>query len=347
MSDDALRELDQTLLKDLLQVEDNPETWLHVARLVVTGVEQRTKAGEVQDAHALAFAILREAEEGGREALRSSAESAIATLAEGPLARHIVALLRTVDDSGVEPLTRLCRAIGAPIIGPLAESLVEERDSRVIARLKKLLFGFGSAGRETVERLKRSSHPEARGMAIDLLRMFGGQDTLAELAPMLDDQDPEVRRNAVRTMAQFGTDEAFAELQRALLAGVQSGRTIVQQLADLRGESAVPLLCYALAHTETRGQLVDVHIQIIGSLGRLGSNPESIQALKSALYRGRWWAPFDTAAMRKAAAFALRRIGSPEARAVLDEAKRQGSRGVRSAARASTRLGPHREPTQA
>ena len=347
VSDDALRQLDMTLLQDLLRVDDDPVAWLEIARLVVTGIEQRTKAGDVQDAHVLAFAIVREAEAGGWEALRPSAESAINTLASGPLASHIAARLRTVDDSGVEPLTRLCRAIGAPIIRPLAESLVEERDSRAITRLKELLFGFGAAGREMVGRLKQSSHPGVRGTAIDLLRMFGGQDALTELTTMLDDKDPQVRRDAVRAVAQFGTDEAFAELQRALLAGVQSGRTIVQQLADLRGESAVPLLCYALAHTETRGQLVDVHIQIIGSLGRLGSNPESIQALKSALYRGRWWAPFDTAAMRKAAAFALRRIGSPEARAVLDEAKRQGIRGVRSAARASTRLGPHREPTQA
>ena len=345
VSDDALRELDQTLLKDLLQVEDDPETWLDVARLVVAGVEQRTKAGEVQNAHALAFAILREAEEGGREALRSSAESAIATLAEGPLARHIVALLRTVDDSGVEPLTRLCRAIGAPIIRPLAESLVEERDSRAIARLKELLFGFGSAGREMVGRLKQSSHPEARGTAIDLLRMFGGQDALAELATMLDDQDPKVRRDAVRAVAQFGTDEAFAELQRALLAGAASGRTIAQQVADLHGESAVPLLCYVLSHSEARGQLVDAHAQIITVLGTLGSHPDSIQALRSALYRGEWWAPFRTAALRKVAALALRRIGSSEARAVLDEAKRQGSRGVRSAARAATKLGPHQVRT--
>ena len=347
VSADALGQLDLALLQDVLRVEDDPETWLGVARVVVTGIEQRTKTGDVQDAHALAFAIVREVGEGGRETLHSGAESAINTLADGPLASLIVARLRTVDDSGVEPLTRLCRAIGTPMIRPLAESLVEERDSRAIARLKELLFGFGSAGRDMVGLLKRSAHPEVRGTAIDLLRMFGGPDALVELATMLDDRDPKVRRDAVRAVAQFGTDEAFAELQRVLLAGVASGRTIGQQLADLHSDSAVPVLCYALSHSEARGPLVDVHTQIITALGGLGQHPESIQTLQSALYRGVWWAPLRTAAMRKTAAFALRRIGSPEARTVLDEAKREGSRGVRNAARASTRLGPHQEPTQA
>ena len=347
VSDDALRQLDLTLLQDLLQVEDDPEMWYGIARLVVTGVEQRTEAGEVQDAHALAFAIVREAGAGDREALRAGAESALNTLAAGPLAGHIATRLRQVDDSGVEPLTRLCRAIGAPIIGPLAESLAEERDGRAIGRLKELLFGFGSAGRDAVDRLKRSSHPEVRGMAIDLLRMFGGQEALAELATMLDDRDPDVRRRALRAVAQFGTDDALAVMQRALLAGAASGLTVAEQLADLDDDTAVPLLAYVLAHSEARGPLVGVHTQVIDALGALGPRAESIDALRAAIYRGDWWAPFRTARIRKAAALALRRIGSPEARAVIEEARRHGSRGVRTAARASTRLGAHREPTQA
>ena len=51
------------------------------------------------------------------------------------------------------------------------------------------------------------------------------------------------------------------------------------------------------------------------------------------LYSGSLWTPFKTAALRRAAASALKRIGSPEATAVLDEAIAKGSRGVRNAAR--------------
>lgn len=343
VDDDALRRLDFDLLLDLLQVEDDAAPWRDIVRIAVSEIERRTKLGEVQDAQKLAFAIVRETGAGGRETLRSAAESAIETLAGGPLARHIVVHLRKVDDADVDPFGRLCRTVGERIIGPLAEVLMVEENSRAIRRLRELLFGFGAAGRETVERLKGSSNPAVRRTAIDMLRMFGGQDALADLATMLEDTDPEVQRDAIRAIAQLGNDEAFAVLQKALMAGTASGSTIPQQLISLREERAVPLLCYVLNHSAPRGRMVEVHAQVIEALGALGAHPESTRTLRAALYRGDWWAPARTAALRRTAALALRRIGSPEARAVLEEAKRKGSRGVRNAVRAQAGSAPRRE----
>ena len=346
VSDDALRQLDLNLLLDLLQVEPDAARWRDIARLAVTEIEQRTGAGEVQEAHALVFAIARETTAGGREALRSAAESAIGALAAGPLAGHVAMHLNTVDDEGVEPLSRLCRAVGTPIIGPLAEVLMREEDDRTIRRLKDLLFGFGSAGRETADRLKRSPNPAVRRTAIDMLRMFGGHDALADLTTMLEDPDPQVQRDTIWAIADLGNDEAFAVIQNALTAGTALSSTIPRHLIGLE-DRAVPLLCYALDHSAPRGRLIDVHTQIIEALGALGTHMESTQALRTALYRGDWWAPVRTAALRRAAALALRRIGSPEARAVLEEARRQGSRGVRKAAQSLARPGPRRERRRA
>ena len=343
VSDEALRELDLNLLLDLLQVEDGATPWRDVARTAVSEIERRTQLGEALTAQKLAFAIVRETSAGGREALRSEAEAATEALAGGRLARHIVAHLRKVDDADVDPFSRLCRTIGARIIGPLADTLMIEENSRAIRRLRELLFGFGAAGRETVERLRLSSNPAVRRTAIDMLRMFGGQDALADLATMLEDSDPEVQRDAIRAIAQLGNDEAFAVLQKALMAGAASGSTIPQQLISLREERAVPLLCYVLMHSAPRGRMVEVHSQIIEAVGALGAHPESIQALRAALYRGDWWAPARTAALRRTAALALRRIGSPEARSVLDQARVTGSRGVRNAARTQGGPAPRRE----
>ncbi len=340
---DALRQLDFDLLLDLLQVEDDAAPWRDVARIAVSEIERWTQLGEIQAAQTLAFAIVRETGAEGREAVRPAAESAIETLAGGPLARRIVVHLRKVDDADVDPFSRLCRTIGARIIGPLAEVLMVEENSRAIRRLRELLFGFGAAGRETVERLKRSSNPAVRRTAIDMLRMFGGQDALADLATMLEDADPEVQRDAIRAIAQLGNDEAFAVLQKALMAGTPSGNAIPQQLISLREEKAVPLLCYVLTHSVPRGRLVEAHVQIIEALGALGVHPESTQTLRVALYRGDWWAPIRTTTLRRAAALALRRIGSPEARAILEEAKQKGSRGVRNAARTQPGSAPRRQ----
>ena len=342
VSDDALRQLDLNLLLDLLQVEPDAERWLDIARLAVTDIEQRMEAGEVQEARTLVFAIARETTADGREALRPAVESAIEALAAGPLARHVVMHLRTIDDDGVEPLSRLCRSVGPRIIGPLAEVLMTENDSRTITRLRDLLFGFGSSGRATAERLKQSPNPAVRRTAIDMLRMFGGHDALAELATMLEDPDPQVRRDTIWAIADLGSDKAFAVLQNALMSGTTLSSTIPQQLIGLE-DRAVPPLCYVLSHSAPRGRLIGVHTQILAALGALGTHTESTEALRAALYRGDWWAPVRTAAMRRAAALALQRIGSPEARAVLEEARRQGSRGVRKAARALARPEPRRE----
>ncbi len=341
--DAAIKALDFALLVDLLKVEDDPSAWRDMARLVVTEIETRLKAGDTDAAHKLAFAIVRETGAGGREALRSVAEAAVEGLASVSLAQQIAVHLRKVDDADVDPYNRICRTIGLRMLGPLAEVLIVEESSRAIRRLRELLFGFGAAGRETVERLKQSPNPTVRRTAIDMLRMFGGQDALADLATMLEDLDPQVQRDAIKAIAQLGNDEAFAVLQKALMSGTAAGNAIPQQLSTLKEERAVPLLCYVLTHTVPRGRLVEAHAQIMEAIGALGAHPDSITTLEKALYRGEWWAPTRTATLRRAAALALGRIGSPEARRVLEEARKKGGRGVRAAARLAPIAPPRRQ----
>jgi HEAT repeat protein len=127
------------------------------------------------------------------------------------------------------------------------------------------------------------------------------------------------------------------------MSGTAAGNAIPQQLLTLKEERAAPLLCYVLNHTAPRGRLVEVHAQIMEALGALGPQPESIRTLQSALYRGKWWAPTRTATLRRAAALALGRIGSADARQVLEEARKKGSRGVRTAARLAPISPPRRQ----
>ena len=342
-ADGAIAALDFQLLLDLLKVEDDPSPWRDTARLVVSEIEKKVQAGDPEAAQKLAFAIVRELGAGGRESMHAAAESAVHALASVTLARQIALHLRKIEDHEVDPYNRICRTIGAGMIGPLAEVLIVEENSRAIRRLREMLFGFGAAGRETVERLKRSPNPTVRRTAIDMLRMFGGQDALADLATMLEDREPQVQRDAIKAIAQLGNDEAFAVLQKALMSGTAAGNAIPQQLLTLKEERAAPLLCYVLTHTAPRGRMIEVHAQIMEALGALGAHPESISTLQTALYRGEWWAPTRTAALRRAAALALGRIGSPEARQVLEEAKKKGSRGVRNAARMAPIAPPRRQ----
>jgi HEAT repeat protein len=343
VADDAMRQLDLSLLQDLLRLEPEPAKWQEVAMVSVVEIERRTLLGEVNDALQLATSIVSRAGEGERGGFGSAVEAVLDKLAAGPLVRHIVTYLRKGSERNAEPLAGLCQVIGPRIARPLAEALAVEDNNRVILRLRELLLAFGAAGRQSVERLKNSSNPAVRRMAIDLLRVFGGREALPELASMLDDADPQVQRESIRAIVQIATNEAYAVLERALVAGSKSRDTVVQELIGLRDDKAIPLLCYVLNHSEPRGKLVEVHARIIEALGGLSAHAESTRTLRAVLHRGKWWAPYSTAALRRAAATALRRIGTPETIEILEEAVSRGSRGARNAARAQIELSSRRE----
>jgi HEAT repeat protein len=106
----------------------------------------------------------------------------------------------------------------------------------------------------------------------------------------------------------------------------------MQALGSPRDERAAPLLVYILEHVNHAGPLGWVYARAIELLGQL-RDVRSVDALRTALYRGEWWAPRRSAALRRAAAAALARIGSSDAVEALAEAAERGPRGVRAAAR--------------
>lgn len=341
VADQAIQELDLRLVLDLLALEQGPAPWGEIARTALGELDRRLQAGQIADAQRIADAIVRDTQPDGRAALRAAADAALDSLMAGPLVRDLIIRLRSADDADVEALARLCRTIGPRIIMPLAQALASEENARAIRHVRDLLAGFGAVGRASVEQLKQSSNPAVRRTAIELLRLLGGAEALAELASMLADHDAQIQREATRALVRIGSAEAFALLGRTLSTGGTRG-TVLEEIIGLRDERVVPLLCAVLGDTAPRGRLVEVHAQVMDALGALGDHAESIAALRAALHRGEWWAPYRTAALRAAAASALRRIGSPAALDVLENAARTGSRGVRKAARPHLRVAPQR-----
>jgi HEAT repeat protein len=333
VSETALHDLDLQLVRDLLRIELDPPAWEPLALIAVGEIEKRVLQNDVSGARALAEAVVAEMQSKARPPLKQVATRVLERLWSGPLVRHVVLLLRK-DDSDVESLQHLCHAIGAGLARPLAELLAVEDNARASRHLRELLLSYGPAGRQSVEQLKHSQHPAVRRMAVDMLRVFGGQEALAELATMLDDPDPQVHRESIRAIVQIGTTNAFAVLQRALVAGSASRDTVLQELVEMRDDKVAPLLCYVLRQTEPEGTMYRVHADMVDALGNLKAHADSVRTLQQVLHRGKWWSPFRTSALRRRAALALRRLGTPEAMAVLQEAASGKARGPRRAARA-------------
>jgi HEAT repeat protein/PBS lyase HEAT-like repeat-containing protein len=330
----ALRSLDLTLVLDLLRIEPDDERWGELMTPVIKLLEDQLLVGDFDAARQLVAVLVQERSGQGSMARRQHAINAIDALIAGSMMRHISTHLATIDEAQFERVKTMCTSLGEVLVRPLAETLSAEERPRPRERLTAILIAFGAVGRATVERLKGSPNPAVRRTAVYLLREFGGSEALPDLTELLGDDEPRVQREAVRAILNVGTDEAFQILQKALVGGTEHSReAIMQSISSVRDERAAPLFTYILRNVDHRGPLAAVYLRAIESLGAL-RDPQSVEALKEALYKGEWWAPRRTAAMRTAAAAALARIGSAEAVAALGEAAASRVRGVRAAAKA-------------
>lgn len=345
IADARVRAIDLQMLLDLLRVEEDAGQWDVVATFVTAHLDDLFLLGDFESAEPLVEAVAAEADVTGRPGHRAAAASALDRTRRGQLMTHLAGHLRTIDDAAFERVRRICVRLGTALVRPLAEALAVEERGRAFRRLTDLLTAFGPAGREAVEQLKSSPNPAVRRTAIYLLREFGGHEALPELASLLDDADPNIQREAVRAIALIGSAGAYEILHQALASGAAGQReAIVNALGSMRDARAVPLFCHMVRSDEYRRTMERAYLTALEGLGAVGG-PEAIAALDEALRRGEWYRPFRTAALRRAAGTALRRIGSPEALATLQRAADEGSRGVRAAAReqlALARPGPGR-----
>ena len=328
-----LRALDLTLLLDLLRIEPDDAKWGEMMTPVVRLLEDLLLVGDFDAAVQLIEVLVGEGRTGATTGRRQHAITAIDMLIAGTMMRHITTHLATIDAAQFERVKAMCVSLGEVLVRPLAETLSVEERPRTRERLASILLAFGPAGRRTVERLKSSPNAAVRRTAILLMRQFGGSEALPDLTELLDDNEPQVQREAVRAILNVGTDAAYQILQQALASGTERSReAIMQSISLVRDERATPLFGYIVRNIDHRGPLAPVYLRAIESLGAL-KDPEGVVPLKEALYKGEWWAPRRSAVLRRAAAAALARIGTSEAIAVLQEAAAAGKRGVRNAAK--------------
>jgi len=337
ISDLEMRTLDLRMLLDLLEVEPDPFRWRETVGVVVPHVEDLVLIGDFDAARLLVASLAETVVSPEKAVRRAAAAAALERFAEGDLLDNIITHLQTLGDDEFEAVKGLCQEIGSTLVDPLAELLSLEQRARVRQRLTELLLAYGAEGRQAVEQLIQSPNPSVRRTAVYLLKEFGGNDALPELERLLGDKEQHVQREAVRALLQIGTDEAFELLERRLSSGERRTRdAMMRELGSTRDGRAAPLFCYIVRNTESKGGMQEIHIKAIERLGVLGG-AEAVEVLTEALYRGTWWNPIRTRKVRAAAAAALARIGTPEARAVLVEAEVSGPHAVKRSVRSSRR----------
>jgi len=334
ISDAALRDLDLQLLTDMLAVEKDPARWRDVAEGVILHVDDLARVGLMEAGWKL---VERVAAEVGRPGSPQAGHAGptIDRLARGAFLKRVAQNLRTADDAEYDRFRRLTHLLGPPVIAPLTETLATEQDPRARRRIREVLVRFGADGRQAVESLLSSSSWEVRRTAAYLLNEFGATENLQALEPLLADKEPRVQREALRAVLISSSEGAFELVLRALQGPPDVRGRLAGELMTLKDERAAPLFSYLIPRIDRRA-LRPLFLFAIETLGSVGGT-DAVEALKYALYQADGWSPFRNRAQRRAAADALRRIGSDVAREVLAEAARVGPRSLRTIARAELR----------
>lgn len=216
--------------------------------------------------------------------------------------------------------------------------------------LRQVLAERGVVARATADLSARAAW--RRGRAATLLGAAAGVHHTAALAALLDDRSPDVRSAAARALGKAGDPAAVLPL----LTSLDGDRPVPQGLVGMAlldlGTPALPALREALTTGDAGvrvlaaevlgihgdlaaapalqdlltddGQPVELRRTAAGALGRIGS-PRATEALREVL------AGSDSAALRRVAAEALGRVGDPAAGGALTAGLRAPEAEVRAA----------------
>ncbi len=251
-----------------------------------------------------------------------------------PLPPNFEAALRDVRARGHAARIAAAERLGTPDTGREAEALsgllalCEDVDARVRAAAVRGLQELGDpAGLQALVVRLGDGDPLVRELAVVALGQVGGADAcqalraalrsrhaevrfqaplsyleacaepqLSALTPLMRDEDPKVRANTARCLAQFGTD-ARADLRRAIAdddAGVRAEAALA--LARLGETPDASALAPALADPELVVEVLDA----IGGLQLRALHAEVVNIAESV---------FKPLAVKVAAARALLRLG--------------------------------------
>ncbi len=336
VSDEQVRRLDQQVLGDLILVESRPDEWRKMLVLALGRIEQLVLVGDLAPAQDLLDTLLHVSRDQASP-FAGAAKDGVTTLASGDVMTHVLLFIRQAEDGDMPRVTRFCLSLGRGVVGRLIDALLAEDGARTIRRLREVLISFGSAVRTRVAELCASPNASVRRTAIELVRAIGGPEALPLLLKLLDDEELQVQRDALRAIVQTGTDDAFSALRDALTSGSPRTRDMITgSISTLRDERAAPLFAFLVRQGQIRGRAEKVFLAAVDALGTLRVSDETtIGALVDAAGRGVWWNPFQAKRLRTAAVKALRLIGSPEAITALETLARSGPYGAKTAAQAA------------
>jgi HEAT repeat protein len=323
LGQDNVRSLSVMLITDLLRLELDPERATEIARDMVALLDDLLLAGDFDNA----LLVLRELKRAStRKVAPAEARAALASAGESAGLREAALLMGDLDEHSQQAFTECCEVIGPTSIKALSAVLESETPTPVYLRARALVATFGKAAVSHLAAL--ADHPQwfAQRNAAELLGATKSGEAVPTLQVLLRRSDPRVLRAAVSALAGIGDAAASRAISTALRASSGEGRkAVVDALVAERDPRVVPLLSRILAGADPFGADHAMVLDALDAVRQIGDE-QAVTAVAAIMTRRKFFLfgrararAFKTAAVR-----ALVAIGTPKARAALEDAGRTG-----------------------
>jgi len=251
----------------------------------------------------------------------------------GPFAlttRKLVAVVDRQDQKSVDAFLALAREFGAPLAPWLMQVLADSQQMRVRRPLARTIAELLPGQPERIIPWLSDERWYVVRNAVHILGWIGGNDIAGYLQAVADHPESRVRREIVAALSQVDRDSSRPILMNMLKsADAQLFTTILHQLAmDEDDEIAVMLLELLRADSFAARSTAEQRALYMA----LATRGETVlPALEAELFEAGGLFSRRPDSNRQAIALCIARIGTPQARAILERGARSKSAPIRKA----------------
>ena len=260
------------------------------------------------------------------------AASVLEELSEPESVRELV---RALEDGSVPPnpeeLENLLQSMRPSALAPLLAASEWTGDQGVRRLLLSSVQRLAEGNRGLLVELLGSEDSRVACGAVRLVGRMGLTEASGSLARLLDEGGPEIRRAVVDAAGQIQSSVLAGALQRLLRDSDRELRiAAARALGAMRYGRAAVDFEKILGSKELRQADVTEKVAFFEAYGRL-AGAGAVPFLAATLNRRGFLGRRDPSDLRAGAALALGKIGTPEARSVLEQARNEDDPVVRSA----------------
>jgi len=320
---EQVRRLSGVLLMDLLRIETAHDRAAELARDMSAFVEDLVLAGAFDEATTVVSA-LQEASRQTPPVAPEACHVAIERLGATSALTETVEALVDLTAPEMAAFDRLCRAIGPAAVPGLVSAFRREEGGVAAERAAAIITGIGPAG---IPRLQATLDDPRWFVQCQVARLLGAIGTAAAVPPLqilLRRTDDRILKAAVGALARLDDPSAVRALHTVLRASTGEARAaVIDALVSSQDVRVIPMLVSMVAGSDPLGADHGVVIDVLGAIAATRDD-RAVQAVATLAHRRRWQAWGKTTRLRRAAIATLTRIGSPSARAAIDDLGRQG-----------------------